>query len=132
MVGDDQESGVGPPAHLVQHIAEPGHVGVVQRCVDLVEDADRRRVGEEHRKDQRQCRQRLLAPGKERQGRQLLARRLAHDLKPGIQGIVAFDEDKLGLAAAEQVLEKHGEIAVHLLEGRQKPLPAFLVQACDA
>ena len=132
MVRDDQEPGLGPAAHFIQQIAEPGHVGIVQRRVHLVEHADRRRVRKEHRKDQRHRRQRLLTPGQQRQGRKLFARRLTHDFQPGFQRIVAFDHDQIGLATAEQVLEEHREIAVHLLERRQQPFAALAVKAGNA
>jgi hypothetical protein len=49
--------------HLVEQIAEPADIGIVERCVDLIQHADRRGIGEEHREDQRQRRQRLLPTG---------------------------------------------------------------------
>jgi hypothetical protein len=54
--------------HLVHQIAEALDIVVVERRVDLVEHADRRRVGQEHREDQRQRGQRLLAARKQRHG----------------------------------------------------------------
>jgi hypothetical protein len=34
---------------------------IVERCIDLIENADRRRIGQKYRKDQSQRRQGLLA-----------------------------------------------------------------------
>jgi hypothetical protein len=45
---------------------------IVERGIHLVQHADRRRVGQEHREDQRQRGQRLLAAGQERERRRLL------------------------------------------------------------
>src|SRR5688572_32764992 len=57
IVGDDDEAGVRPLPHLVQHAAEAVDIGVVQRRVDLVQHADRGGVsqedGEEDRKSTR-------------------------------------------------------------------------------
>ena len=74
--------------HLFQQVAEAHDIGVVERRVDLVEHADRRRVGEEHGEDQRQRRQRLLAAGEQRHDLRLLARRARHDLQARFQRIV--------------------------------------------
>ena len=76
----------------VQQIAEALDIGVVERRVDFVEHADRRRIGQEHREDQRHRRQRLLAARQQRQGLRLLARRAGEDFEPGFQRIVGLDE----------------------------------------
>ena len=102
--------------HRVEQVAEALDIGVVERRIDLVEHADRRRVGEEHRKDQAHRRQRLLAARQQRHRRRLLARRPGDDLEPGLQRIVAFDELQFGRAAAEQRREQLLEVAVDLLE----------------
>ena len=106
IVGDDDEAGVGRAAHLVQQVAEALDIVVVERRVDLVQHADRRRVGEEHREDQRQRGQRLLAARQQRQRLRLLAGRLGDDFEAGLQRIVAFDQLQFGRAAAEQLREQ--------------------------
>ena len=58
VVGDEQELGVG--RQLAQQRAEPLHVGVVERCVDLVEQAERRRADAEQRQQERHRGERLL------------------------------------------------------------------------
>ncbi len=52
-------------AHLFQQAAEAVDVGVVQRGVDLVEDADRGGAREEDGEDEGRRRQRLFAAGHE-------------------------------------------------------------------
>ena len=105
--------------HLVQQVAEPLDVVVVERRVDFVQHADRRGVGEEHREDQRQRGQRLLAAREQRQRLRLLAGRLGDDLEAGFQRIVALDQVQRGFAAAEQFGEQPLEVAVDGLERGQ-------------
>jgi DNA invertase Pin-like site-specific DNA recombinase len=60
VVRDHQKTGAGGVGDLAEEAAESFDIGVVERRVDLVEDANRRGVGQKHRKDQRECRQDLL------------------------------------------------------------------------
>ena len=111
IVGDDDEAGIGRARHLVEQVAEALDIVIVERRIDLVEHADRRRIGEEHGEDQRQSRERLLAAGEKRQRHRFLARRLRHDLEAGFERIFALDQLQLGIAAAEQFDKKLLEIA---------------------
>ena len=120
------------PGHLVEEVAEALDIGVVERRVDLVEHADRRRVGEEHREDQRQRGQRLLAAGEERHDLRLLAGRPRDDLEAGFERIVGFGELQLRRAAAEEVGEQPLEVRVDRVEGGEQPLAALAVEAADA
>ena len=61
VVCDDEESGVRAACDFAQKVTESRHVGVVKRRVDLVQNADRRRVGQEHRENDGKCGKRLLA-----------------------------------------------------------------------
>jgi len=61
IVRDDDEARFGRRGHFVQQVAEALDIVVVERCVDLVQHADRRWIGEEHRENQGESRQRLLA-----------------------------------------------------------------------
>ena len=36
IVGDGDEAGLGALAHFGQHVAEPVHIGIVKRCIDLI------------------------------------------------------------------------------------------------
>ena len=60
VVGYDQEAGAGGVGDLAEQSTEPIDIGVVERRVDLVEDANRRGIGEKNREEQRERRQRLL------------------------------------------------------------------------
>ena len=116
---------------LVEQVAEALDIGVVERRVDLVEHADRRRVGQEHGEDQRERGQRLLAAGEQRQGLRLLARRLGEDLEAGLERIVGFDQLQFRRAAAEQGREQALEMPVDHVESREQPLAPLAVQAAD-
>ena len=83
MVCDDQEPRIRLTAHLIQQVAEAGHVGIIQRRVDLVQNTNRCRVRQEDGKDQRHRGQRLFAAGQQTKRTQFLTGRLAHDLKSG-------------------------------------------------
>lgn len=76
-MGDNQEARVGALAHFVKQIAETFHIRVIQWCVDLIENTNRRRIGHKHRKNQRQGRQGLLATRQQGQMLQLFAGGLA-------------------------------------------------------
>ncbi len=89
---------------------------IVERRVDLVEHADRRRVGEEHREDEGQRRERLLATREQRQRRGLLARRFGDDLEARFQRVLVLDQLQLGGAAAEQLGEQVFEVVADQLE----------------
>ncbi|MNW16685.1 hypothetical protein D3C71_2156150 [compost metagenome] len=59
MVRDDDEAG-SLRGEVVDEAAHPVHVGVVERGVNLVEDADRRGADQEDREDEGQCHEGLL------------------------------------------------------------------------
>ena len=56
-----QEARAGLADHIFQQGTETIDIGVIERRVHFVEHADRCRVAHEHREDERECRQRLLA-----------------------------------------------------------------------
>ena len=120
------------PRHLVEQVAEAVDVVIVERRVHFVQHADRRRIGQEHRKDQRQRGQRLLAAGQQRQRRRLLPGRLGQNFEPGFERVVAFDQLQFGGAAAEQLGEQVLEVLVDLFERGQQPLARLAVEALDA
>ena len=112
--------------------AEAVDVGVVERRVDLVQHADRRRIRQEHGEQQGHGGQRLLAAGQERHDLETLARGARHDFEPGLQGIVRLGECQVCPAAAEQLHEEFREVPIDLLEGAQEARAGLLVQAGDA
>ena len=52
MVSDDDEAGLAGFRHLLERRADTIDVRVIKRRVNLVENADRGRVGQEHREQQ--------------------------------------------------------------------------------
>ena len=88
IMGDGDEARVGLLAHLFEEIAEAFDIVVVERGVHFVQHADGRRIGEEHREDERHGGQRLFATGQKRHGLRLLAGRAGDDFKAGFQRII--------------------------------------------
>ena len=66
-----------------ERVGEPADVGLVERGIDLVEDAERHRPDLEHREQQRDRRQGALAARQHRERLRLLARWPRHDLDTG-------------------------------------------------
>jgi len=127
-VADEQE--LRALAHLADQIAVALGVGIVQRRVHLVEQAERRRVeleDREHERDRRQC---LLATAEQMDGAVLLARRLRHHLHASVQDLVARHH-QLRVAAAEQAREHAAEVFVDLVEGAAQQVACFEVDLVD-
>jgi hypothetical protein len=116
--------------HALDHLAEALGVAVVERRIDLVEHAERRRIELEHREHQGDRGQRLLAAGKQVDGAVLLAGRLRHDLDAGVEDLFA-GQDQPGLAAAEELREEDAELAVHVVVGILQLLARLAVDAAD-
>ena len=131
VVGDDQEAGRRAARDLVDQVAEPADVRIVERGVDLVEHADRRRIGQEDGEQQRERGQRLLAAGQQRERLQALARRARHDLQAGLERVVGIDQREMGAAAAEQTGEQFAEMRVDRRERGLEPLAALAVEPRD-
>src|SRR4051794_35518952 len=128
---DGDEARLGLLAHLTQEIAEALDIGIVERRVDFVQHADRRRVGQEYREDQRQRGQRLLAAREKRHRLRLLAGRARHDVEAGLERILGFDELQFRRAAAEQQREQLLETRVDLLERGKQALAPLFVEIAD-
>ncbi len=73
----------------LHQVAEAQRVGVVERRVDLVEQAERRRVELEQREHQRDRGERLLAAREQVDAGVALARRVRHDLHAGVEDLLA-------------------------------------------
>src|SRR5262245_29404114 len=128
VVADEEELRLG--GHALYEVAEAAGVGVVERRVDLVEQAERRRVELEQREHQRDGSERLLAAGQEVDARVALARGMRHDLHAGVEDLLA-GHDELRLAAAEQHREERAEVAVDALEGLAQELARLAVDPAD-
>ena len=105
MMGDEQEPGRERMRKPLQHGAETIDIGVVQGRIDLVENADWRRVGEEDCKQERKRRQRLFASRKKRHHLQFLAGRACQNLDARLQRVFRVDEFEVRAAATEQTNE---------------------------
>src|SRR5436190_15633008 len=116
--------------HLRDELGIALGVGVVERRVDLVEQAERRRIELEDREHQRDRRQRLLAPREQVDRAVLLAGRLRHHLNAGVEDLVAGHDQARG-AAAEQDREHAAEVVVDLVERRLQQLARLEVDLPD-
>ena len=130
-MGHDQEAGAALLGDVLDQGAEPVDIVVVERRIDLVENADRRRIGQEYREQQGDRRERLLAAGEQRQALEPLARRARHDFQAGIERVVRFGQRQMGAAAAVEAGEQGLEMPVDGVEGVEEPRPAFAVQGGD-
>src|SRR5271169_4151171 len=92
-------------------------VRLVERGVDLVEDAERRGLVLEDRDQKRDGRERLLAARQEADRLVPLAGRLRHDLEARIQGILLVEEVHRGGPSVEQALKDLAEVEVDGREG---------------
>ena len=90
-------------AQLAQRVGEAADVRLVERGVDLVEDAERDRVDGQHGEEQRDAGQRALPARQHGQALQALAGRPNHDLDPARRIAVALVRQlERGRAAGEQ------------------------------
>ena len=99
-VGDDDELGL--VAHPAQILRKADDVGVIQRGLDLVEDAEGRGVDGEDGEIDADGHQRLLAAGQGFQVLDDLARRGHPDVDAAGEHVALIFQHKAGLAAAEQ------------------------------
>src|SRR5205823_13897221 len=108
------------------HVADESHealvVDLVERRVDLIEDAERRRLVAEDREQQRQRGQGPLAAGEQRDRLVLLAGRLRRELDAALQYVLLVEQLHPGRAAAEERREDLAEVDVHRREGLAEQL----------
>ena len=97
-MGDDDE--LRALRIFLQVVGVVADVGVVQRGLDLVEDAEGRGLELQRRKEDGDGGQRAPAAGEQRQQLQLLARGLGVDLDASVQRILRVPQEQLRLAAA--------------------------------
>src|SRR5207253_6753505 len=110
---DDELRAVG---ELAERLGEAADVALVERRVDLVEDAKRRRPHAQDSEEQRRGRKRALATRQLGEAADPLARRSRIDVDPWIFHV--FARTKRRLAAVEQPLEEDPEFAVDGLQRR--------------
>src|SRR5262245_37932484 len=119
-MGDDDE--LGSIGEAPQELDEPPDVGVVERCLDFVEEIERARPGEEEREQERDRAERLLAAREQRQPRDALARRPQLDLDARLSYVAVSVRLRLGqpqspLAAREECRRNLGKVRLYGGEG---------------
>src|SRR5712692_3915881 len=129
IVSDEDELGV--LLHAAQHFHEPADVGVVERRVDLVEEAERARLVLEEAEHERDGGERLLAARQELDVLEPFPRWLRDDLDPALERIVLVEQREAGAAAAEERAEGCLEVQVDRRERVGKAPARRLVDALD-
>ncbi len=117
--------------HAPDRLVVTSDVGLVERRVDLVEDAERARLVLEDGEDQAHRGERLLAAAHQLDVAELLAGRLREDLDAGLEHVLGVGEPELGLAAAEHLREELLEARVHALERGLEELLRLAVHLRD-
>ena len=125
---DDELRLVKEFAHEVREAVD---VRLVERRIDLVEDAERARPRAEDRQQQRHGRQRLLTARQKADALKLLAGRTGDDLDAGLQHILRVLEVHVGLAAAEELAIEFLEVDADRLERFHEAVAALAVDALD-
>ena len=98
--------------HAAQHVRQAPHVRLVQRSIDLVEDAEGARLINKDSDQQRQRGQRLLATGEQQYILQLLAGRLRHNVDAAVRRALLIGQPHKRLATPEQLAKCRAEVFV--------------------
>ena len=102
---------------FAQDARESRRVGLIERGVHFIENAEGARLAPEDRQQQCDGRERLLAAGKERKRPQFLSWRPSGDLDAGFENVHAIFQDDIGLTAAEEFAEELLEVSANGREG---------------
>ncbi len=107
-----------PVGVRAQQLGEATDVRVVERRLDLVEEVERARPGEEEREEERDRTERLLATGEQRQARHALPGRAQLDLDAGLFALLlGLGHPQPPLAAGE---ERRSDVVEVLLDGGER------------
>ena len=117
--------------HLLDDVAEARDVGVVERRVDLVQQAEGRRIKLEDREHERYRGQRLLPTRQQVNRAVALSWRPRHDGDTRRQQVLP-GKLQVGMAAAEEFREETLEAGIDLFVGLAKPGSRFAVDAADS
>ena len=109
-VGDDDELGV--LRQLVQITGEPAHVAVIQSRLNLVQQAEGRRLQILDGEQQRNGGQRLFSARQLHHILQLFPRRLGNDTDPRLQDVLILQKLQRSLPAAEQFPVQDGQPSI--------------------
>src|SRR5690606_37936775 len=129
-VRDDDELRI--RRHGANGVVVATYVGLIERGVNLVEDAERRRLVLEDCKDQSCGRERLLSAAHQLDVSKLLARRLSNDVDACIEKVIGVSELELSAATLEQTSERLLEQVVDDVEGFLESLFAFPIHVPDS
>src|SRR5262249_44887136 len=122
VVADKQELRV--PRHLLHELAETLRIVIVERGIDLIEQAERRRIELKQGEHQGQRREGLFAPGEQVNRAVLLAGRLRDDLYSCVEDLVT-GQHQARSSPCEQRREHLAKMPVDLIEGSLQALPSF-------
>ena len=101
-------------------VCKQHQVFLIQRRLNLIQNAKRCGPHFQHRKQQRNGRQRPLSAGKQRDIPRLFARRLRHDLNIAGKRVVFVLQNQFGVAPAKQQRENALKVLVDLFKALQK------------
>src|SRR5215510_9721777 len=99
-------------AHFADQIVKPSYVGLIERRIDLIEDAERAGLIMEDANQKRQRGQRLLAAGEQQYILQLLAGRRRDNVDAALRGVLNIGRPHESLSATEELAEGDLEILV--------------------
>src|SRR5581483_3591115 len=102
---------------LLEDVAKAPHIGLIERGIDLVHDAERTGPGLEQREEKRGGNEGALTAGEQRKLLAALARELRNDLNAGLGQMARIGEHELRFAAAEEPAEIDPKLGRHGLEG---------------
>ena len=103
------------PTHLPQHLIEPAPVGIIERGIDLIEDAERRRAHLEQREDERERGHRFFATGEQGDPLNFFTWRLHFDLNADLQNLPLLLDEPRDPACDEATVQVT-EAAVDIVE----------------
>src|SRR5215468_8201722 len=99
-------------AHFTDQIVEPSYVGLIERRIDLIKDAERAGLILEDANQKRQRGQRLLAAGEQEYILQFLAGRRCDDVDAALRGVLNIGQPHESLPATEELTEGDLKILV--------------------
>ncbi len=114
MGDDDKLAGV---AEFAQDLHETQNVGLIEGCINLVEETEGRGLYHVGCKKQANGRHGLLATGKQSDILQLLSRRLGVDLDARLEDMVGVREAELRTSATKEAAEHVVEVLLDLVVG---------------
>ena len=126
---DDDELRVA--RHLAHEADEALVVDLVERGIDLIEQAEGARLVAKDREEERERGERALAAGEQSDRLRLLAWRLRDDLDPALEDVFLIEQLDSGAPAAEERLEDLDEIDVDRRERLAEELARGDVDLAD-